>query len=83
MLAQEKPSAVHAGEEQSSPGAEPAIRQWSTEPPEPEARSLSELANQEQWLRPGDVVYTIDVRRHTLTESDLNAAARAVIGGAP
>ena len=81
MLAQSNPSAVHAGEAQASPGAEEAIRQWSTEPPEPEARTLPELANQEQWLRPGDVVYTVDVRRHILTESDLNAAARAVIGG--
>ncbi|WP_306393414.1 hypothetical protein [Telluria beijingensis] len=81
MLAQSNPPAVHAGEDQSSSGAVPAIRQWSTEPPEPEARSLSELASAQQWLRPGDVVYTVDVRRHVLTESDLNAAARAVIGG--
>ena len=80
-MAQHNTPAVHAGEAQSSPGAEAAIRQWSTEPPEPEAHSLSELASAHQWLRPGDVVYTVDVRRHTLTESDLNAAARAVIGG--
>lgn len=80
MLAQEKASAVHAGEAQPLSGAEAAIRQWSTEPPEPEAHSLSELASAHQWLRPGDVIYTVDVRRHTLTESDLNAAARAVIG---
>lgn len=80
-MAQHNTPAVHAGEDQASPRAEEAIRQWSTEPPEPEAHSLSELASAHQWLRPGDVIYAVDVRRHTLTESDLNAAARAVIGG--
>lgn len=90
MLAHEKPSAVHAGEDQSSP--EFAARQahwhstqrgldeyWSRLRPNGGAPTLAELAAKEQTLRPGDHVFI--TRRHVLTEDELNAAARAMIGG--
>ena len=81
MLAQEKASAVHAGVSQSSPsGCQPAMS-YATEPPEPEAKSLNQLVIDNDWLRAGDIVYITETRRHTLTDADLNAAARAVIGG--
>ncbi|WP_314435877.1 hypothetical protein [Massilia timonae] len=85
MLAQSNPPAVHAGEDQSSPPAcLPAIS-YATEPREPgvgEAATLSQLVIENDWLRAGDIVYITETRRHTLTDADLNAAARAVIGGA-
>lgn len=48
------------------------------------AGSLSELIEQNEWLRPGDVVYKAEtVYRHPLTEADFKAAAApAEIGGA-
>lgn len=48
------------------------------------ASSLSDLITQNDWLRPGDVVYKAEtIHRRTLTEADFNAAAApAVIGGA-
>ncbi|MEH6434322.1 hypothetical protein [Massilia sp. DD77] len=80
MLAHEIQPAVHAGEDQSSiqPGRMPQF--WSINPPEPEANSLAELASENGWLRVGDVVYVTTSFRHTLTDADLNAAARALIG---
>lgn len=81
MLAQSNPPAVHAGEDQSSPPAAAPVTSYSVLPIEPEAASLNELVIKNDWLRAGDHVYVIEVRRHTLTDADLNAAARAVIGG--
>jgi len=81
MLAQSNPPAVHAGEDHSSPGAAP-VTFYTVEPIEPEAATLNELVIENDWLRAGDVVYITETRRHTLTDADLNAAARAVIGGA-
>lgn len=45
--------------------------------------SLSDLIAENDWLRPGDVVYKAEtIRRHNLIEADFNtAAAPAVIGG--
>jgi len=47
------------------------------------ATSLEDLIHQNDWLRPGDVVYKADtIYRHTLTEADFKAAAApAEIGG--
>lgn len=81
MLTQSTIPEAHGSEVQASAVAG-ASQYWSTAHPEYDARSLPELAQQMQWLRPGDVVYVAEVRRHTLTEEDLNQAARAVIGGA-
>lgn len=86
MLAQEKPSAVHAGEDRSSPPATSPTTTWALEVRErgdDEANTLSQLVIENDWLRAGDVVYITETRRHTLTDADLNAAARTVIGGAP
>lgn len=48
------------------------------------ATSLEDLIHQNDWLRPGDVVYKADtIYRHALTEADFKAAAApAEIGGA-
>ena len=48
------------------------------------ASTLDNLIGQNDWLRPGDVVYRAEtVHRHTLTEADFTvAAAPAEIGGA-
>lgn len=84
MLAQSNPPAVHAGEDQSSPpGCLPAIS-YATEPREvggDEAATLNQLVIDNDWLRAGDAVYVTETRRHTLTDADLDAAARSVIGG--
>ncbi|OIJ42417.1 hypothetical protein [Massilia timonae] len=85
MLAQSNPPAVHAGEDQSSPPGCLPVMSYGTEPrerAESEAETLSQLVIGNDWLRAGDVVYITETRRHTLTDADLNAAARAVIGGA-
>lgn len=84
MLAHETPPAAHAGEDRSSAAAFVAVQTWSVNPPEtePEAASLNELVIEHDWLRVGDVVYVTTVQRHALTDADLNAAARSVIGGA-
>lgn len=84
MLAQSNPPAVHAGEDQSSPPGCLPVMSYATEPrerAEQEAESLSQLVIDNEWLRAGDVVYITEARRHALTDADLNAAARAVIGG--
>lgn len=83
MLTQSTIPEAHGSEVQASTVAG-ASQYWSTDHPEYDAKSLAELASQQanQWLRPGDVVYVSEVRRHVLTEGDLNQAARAVIGGA-
>lgn len=81
MLAQSNPPAVHVGEKRLS-AQDPVLEQrWSITPPQHGAKSLADLAQIRQWLRPGDVVYVVETHRHVLTEDDLNAAARAVIGG--
>lgn len=82
MLAHEITPAVHVGEETSSARSPIVEQRWSITPPQHGAKSLADLAHARQWLRPGDVVYVIEARRKVLTEADLNAAARAVIGGA-
>ena len=85
MLAQSNPPAVHAGEGQSSPPGCLPVMSYGTEPRERdelEAETLNQLVIDNEWLRAGDVVYITETRRHTLTDADLNAAARAVIGGA-
>jgi len=81
MLAQSNPPAVHAGEDQSSPPAAAPAVTYSVEPHEPDAASLNDLVIGNDWLRAGDIIYITETRRHTLTDADLNAAARAVIGG--
>ncbi len=84
MLAQSNPPAVHAGEDQSSPPGCLAAMSYATEPrerAENEAETLSQLVIDNDWLRAGDAIYITETRRHTLTDADLNTAARAVIGG--
>jgi len=84
MLAQSNPPAVHAGEAQSSPPGCQQAMSYATEPREPgadEAQTLTKLVIENDWLRAGDVVYITETRRHTLTDADLDAAARTVIGG--
>ena len=91
MLAQSNPPAVHGGEDRSSPefaersahwaSAQAGLDHWSRVRPVCGVPSLAELAEHEQTLRAGDIVYITQVRRHVLTDDDLNAAARAVIGG--
>lgn len=84
MLAQEKASAAHAGEDQSSPPGCQPVMSYATEPrerTEQEVVSLAKLVIENDWLRAGDHVYITETRRHVLTDDDLNAAARAVIGG--
>ena len=85
MLAQEIQTPAQTGEEQSSPVAASA-QHWFINRPESDATSLTELVigenRKNDWLRAGDVVYVAEIRRHILTDADLNTAARAVIGGA-
>ncbi|MFC3457219.1 hypothetical protein [Massilia haematophila] len=85
MLAEKEKAPAQTGEEQSSPGAAPA-QHWFINRPESDATSLTDLVIAENrkndWLRAGDVVYVAEIRRHTLTDADLDTAARAVIGGA-
>lgn len=81
MLAQSNPPAAHAGEDRSSPKTAIAVRAFFIAPPSPDANSMQDLVIRNDWLRAGDVVYITETRRHTLTDADLNAAARAVIGG--
>ena len=82
MLAQQTVPASQVGEDRSSPFASAPIVTYSVNQPEPDADSLNDLVFDNDWLRPGDVVYVTETRRHILTENDLNAAARALIGGA-
>jgi len=93
MITPSNTPTAHAGEGQSSPGlaahttgsasSQPGPDQyWARRRPSCGVTSLAELAKKEQTLRAGDIVYITRVCRHVLTEGELNAAARAVIGGA-
>jgi len=92
MITPSIPSAVHGGEDQTSPefaarsahwdAARLGVDQyWARRRPSCGVSSLAELAEHEETLRAGDIVYITQVSRHVLTDNDLNAAARAVIGG--
>lgn len=83
MITANSTPAVHAGEEQSS--AQAATQQyWFTNHPEYDGKSVVELVVTNERsnfaMRAGDVVYVAEIRRHVLTDLDLDAAARAVIG---
>ena len=82
MLAQTNLPAAHVGEDQSSPAAV-AQQYWFTNFPEYDAKSVAELvvANERGGfaMRAGDVVYIAEIRRHTLTDVDLDAGARVAI----
>lgn len=82
MLAQSNTPAVHAGEDQYSATRFAPVVGYSVNPIELDAPTLTELVIDHDWLRAGDVVHMTTTRRVVLTDSDLNAAARAVIGGA-
>lgn len=82
MLPHQINEGAHTREGTPSADARAVEQRWSITPPQHGAKSLADLAHVRQWLRPGDVVYVIEARRQTLTEADLNEAARAVIGGA-
>lgn len=79
MLSENLNPAAHAGEAQVSATA--PDRHFFINRPEVDADSLTELIVGNQWLRPGDAVYVAEIRRHVLTEADLDEAVRAVIGG--
>jgi hypothetical protein len=81
MLAQSNITPVHAGEDQSSTARFAPVQGYSINHVETDAQTLVELVIDNDWLRAGDVVYVITINRIVLTDSDLNAAARAVIGG--
>lgn len=56
---------------------------WSTKLPIIDNAPLTAvILRQSHKPAVGDVVYVTEVRRHVVTNADLNAAARAVIGGA-
>ena len=80
MLAEKLTPAAHAGEAQVSPTAIDC--HFFINRPEVDADSLTELIVGNQWLRPGDAIYVAEIRRHILTDADLDVAARAVNGGA-
>ena len=71
------------GSEQLATDGQVKVDIWSVIIEPFSASTLAELIDQNDWLRPGDVVYQAEtVRRHTLTEADFSAAAApAVIGG--
>jgi hypothetical protein len=85
MLSEKVTPAAHAGEEQSSP-ATAAQQYWFTNFPEYDAKSVAELvlANERGGfaMRVGDAVYAAEIRRHVLTDSDLDGAARIAIAAA-
>jgi len=55
---------------------------WSTKLPVIDNAPLTAvILRQSRKPAVGDVVYVTEVRRHVVTNADLNAAARAVIGG--
>ena len=63
---------------------DPVIAQaWSVKLPVIDNAPLTPviLAQKHQMLA-GDIVYVTEVRRHVVTDADLNAAARVEIGGA-
>jgi hypothetical protein len=80
MLAQSNITPVHAAEDQSSTARFAPVQGYSVNQVETDAQSLVELVIDNDWLRTGDVVYATTTNRIVLTDSDLNAAARAVIG---
>jgi hypothetical protein len=84
MITANSTLAVHAGEERSALAAVPR-QYWFTNHPEYDGKSVAELvvANERAnfAMRAGDVVYVAEIRRHVLTDDDLNAAAHAVIRG--
>jgi hypothetical protein len=82
MLAQSNIKPVHAGEDQSSTARFASVQGYSINQVESDAQTLVELVIDNDWLRAGDVVYVTTTNRIVLIDSDLNAAARAVIGGA-
>lgn len=56
---------------------------WSTRLPAIDNAPLTAvILRQSHKPAVGDVVYVTEVRRHVVTNADLHAAARAVIGGA-
>ena len=56
---------------------------WSTKLPAIDNAPLTAvILRQAHKPAVGDVVYVTEVRRHVVTNDDLNAAAHAVIGGA-
>ena len=81
MLPQSNITPVHAGEDQSSTARFAPVQGYSINPVKSDAQSVVELVIDNDWLRAGDVVYVTTTSRIVLTDSDLNAAARAVIGG--
>jgi hypothetical protein len=84
ITANPKPTA-HVGEDRSSPAAA-AQQYWFTNFPEYDAKSVAELvvANERDGfaMRVGDAVYVTEIRRHILTDADLDAAARVAIAAA-
>jgi hypothetical protein len=68
---------------QSSTEAQAPTQYWSIDHPEYDATSLAELITADNykndWLRAGDVVYIAEIRRHVLSDADLDSVARAVI----
>jgi hypothetical protein len=77
MLSQQVVGAAHA-----SVASDPTVlaQHWSKDRPDLVPVSLARVATAHQWLKPGDVLYVTEVRRHVLTDADLDAAAREVIG---
>ncbi len=71
------------GAAQLSAAGMSAVDLWSVLIEPFTATSLEDLLHQNDWLRPGDVVYKADtIYRHTLTEADFKAAAtQCEIGG--
>ena len=71
------PAGVQAAQAEAAPRLSYFINR-----PEVDAESLSDLIIKNDWLRVGDIVHVAEIRRHTLTDADLDAAARVVIGDA-
>jgi hypothetical protein len=70
-----------AGVQAAQAGAAPRLSFFINRP-EVDAGSLSALIIKNDWLRAGDIIHVAEIRRHTLTDADLDAAAHVVIGGA-
>jgi len=75
---------IQAARLDAGAGAEVVIAQaWSVKPPAVDNSSLTAaILEQKHKMLAGDVLYVTEVRRHVVTDADLNAAAHAVIGGA-
>ena len=82
MLAQTNLPAAHVGEDQTS-SVVAAQQYWFTNFPEYDAKSVADLvlANERGGfaMRVGDAVYAAEIRRHVLTDADLDGAARIAI----